>query len=349
MRVRGRGTLPEAYDELHLGIVLYHPETADVVDANDRATALYGYTAAQLRELSVDVYSANTYSFFEQTLRSRVMAAAGGHPQRFKWRVKRADGALIWVRVDMSRVTFDDRPYVLAEVRDITEQHDNHRQVSLLSRIIRHNLRNDVNVITGYAEKIEAESVSDRLSQYARKIQNQAADIASIPESVKQIERAIDTSDTDRSLRNVRTVVAAVVEKYRTAYPDADITITERTGMWVHVDDALAHALEHAIENAIVHNDRPNPTVGVIVGESPNTGRVEIRIVDDGPTIPPVEVEALDGRAQTTSTSHGSGVGLFVMKWCIESLGGELKIESREDRGNVVHFYLPPKTPVADS
>jgi len=61
-----------------------------------------------------------------------------------------------------------------------------------------------------------------------------------------------------------------------------------------------------------------------------------------------MEVEALDEHTETTATSHGSGVGLFVMKWCIESLGGELKIERREDdRGNVVSFYLPPKEPPA--
>jgi hypothetical protein len=33
------------------------------------------------------------------------------------------------------------------------------------------------------------------------------------------------------------------------------------------------------------------------------------------------------------------------MKWCIESLGGELEFEERDPRGNVVRLYLPPKSP----
>lgn len=62
-----------------------------------------------------------------------------------------------------------------------------------------------------------------------------------------------------------------------------------------------------------------------------------------------LEIEALDEYTETTATSHGSGVGLFVMKWCIESLGGELKIERRDRRGNTVSFYLPPKAPPDDT
>jgi len=33
------------------------------------------------------------------------------------------------------------------------------------------------------------------------------------------------------------------------------------------------------------------------------------------------------------------------MKWCIESLGGELATESGDRRGNTIRFYLPPKMP----
>ncbi|TKX83031.1 ATP-binding protein, partial [Halorubrum sp. SS5] len=42
-------------------------------------------------------------------------------------------------------------------------------------------------------------------------------------------------------------------------------------------------------------------------------------------------------------TSHGSGIGLFVMKWCVESLGGEVLFESRNSGGNAVCLLLPPK------
>ncbi len=103
--------------------------------------------------------------------------------------------------------------------------------------------------------------------------------------------------------------------------------------------------MSHALENAIVHAESDRPTVEVVIGPSPNTGRAEIRIVDDGPPIPANETDALDEFTETTSTSHGSGVGLFVMKWCIESLDGEIAFDRHDAGGNVVSFYLPPREP----
>lgn len=108
---------------------------------------------------------------------------------------------------------------------------------------------------------------------------------------------------------------------------------------------AFTHALTAALENAIVHSDEAEPVVEVSIGPSPNTGRVEICIKDANPPIPEDELEALFKPTETTSTYHGTGVGLFVMKWCVESLGGEIKFETREPRGNAIYFYLPPKTP----
>jgi anti-sigma regulatory factor (Ser/Thr protein kinase) len=118
--------------------------------------------------------------------------------------------------------------------------------------------------------------------------------------------------------------------------------VAEREPLWIHVDEAFDHALAHALENAIVHNESTEPMVDIAVDTSPNTGRAEISIVDTGPPIPAIEMDAVSDIMDTTSTSHGSGVGLFVMKWCIESLGGELTFE-RHSNGNVVSFYLPPK------
>ncbi|MEF8857231.1 MAG: ATP-binding protein [Haloplanus sp.] len=123
------------------------------------------------------------------------------------------------------------------------------------------------------------------------------------------------------------------------------MTVTESEPMWTDVDDSFTHAVAHALENAIRHGEESPPVVRVTIGPSPNTGRVEIRIEDDNPPIPDAELSALDDREETTTTSHGTGVGLFVMKWCIESLGGELTIERGDSRGNTVYIYLPPKDP----
>lgn len=344
----GDGILPNAYENLQVGITLHNSRTGDVIDANHRLESLFGYSTAELREMNIEEFSANTHPFSQAEAERRVQAAAEGTPQQFEWRVKCSNGELIWVDVHFSDITIDQQLYVRGEIRDITEYKTNDRRLSLFYRLLRHNLRNDVNVISGYADLLKSDHEMNELVTIAEKIHQTANGLNRIAESVKQIEETITREDSNQSIRRVRHIVEGVAGEYREEFPRASITVTERTELWVNTDQSLHHAVAHAIENAIEHNDQPEPSVTIRIDESPNTGRVEIRISDTGPPIPTDELAALNDYSETTTTMHGSGVGLFVMKWCVESLGGELKFEENTPRGNIVYFYLPPKDPPSD-
>jgi len=337
-------SLPSEYEQLHLGIALYDPSTGSVLDANGRLETLYGYSTETLQRLSLDEYSANTYDYSHTRLRRRFQEAGEGRPQSFRWRIKRGDGTLVWVQVHLSALTVAGTQRVLAEVRDIEAYTSASQRIGLLSRIMRHNLRNDLTVISGRAEQIAAASDDERVGEHVRKIRQKAGDIDRMTESVRQIERATTTEAAHRRRSDAASVVGDVVSGLRERYPAAEITVREATEMWFRVDRTFAQALCHAVENGIVHAADPDPSVTVTVDESPNTGRVEIRIADSCPPIPEVEIDALDAPGENTSTAHGTGVGLFVMRWSIESLGGEISFDRAGD-GNVVSFLLPPESP----
>ncbi|MFC7027205.1 ATP-binding protein [Halomicroarcula sp. GCM10025324] len=343
MSVQFDERLPARFEQLHVGIVLYDSETGAVLDANDRIEAIFGYDVAALREMAIDEYSANTQTDGGTQLRKWMRAAADGEPQQCQWRVKRADGELIWTEIRLSHYGPQGEGCVLAEVFDITDHYTATRRVGLFSRVLRHNLRNDVTVIAGRAEHIGDEADEQRVRTDAETIRRKAGEVARLTEAVKQIDRAMAETVADRTLENATDAVAEVVEPLRERYPDATVTVAERDEMWIHIDDTFDHALTHAVDNAIRHDDG-DPTVEITVGASPNTGRVEISVADTAPPIPDTELDAIDDLTQTTTTAHGSGTGLFVLKWCVESLGGELRFD-RRDGGNVVRIYLPPKTP----
>ena len=344
MSVQTGDTLPGRYEQLHIGVALYDPATATVLDANERLEQLFGYPTAALQRLTVDEYSANTYDYSCERLHRRFADAAGGDSQAFRWRIKRDDGTLVWVQVHLSALTVAGERRVLAEVRDIEAYTTASQRVGLLSRIMRHNLRNDLTVISGRAEQI-ASTDDETVREHVEKIRQTADSIDRMTESVRQIERATSPDSAHREHQRAATAASAAVADLRDRYPEADITVDEATPMWFSVDGAFAQALSHAVENGIVHATDSAPEVTVTVNESPNTGRVEIRVTDGCPPIPAVEIDALDAPGENTSTAHGTGVGLFVMKWSIESLGGEIAFERAQDRGNVVSFYLPPEAP----
>jgi signal transduction histidine kinase len=68
-------------------------------------------------------------------------------------------------------------------------------------------------------------------------------------------------------------------------------------------------------------------------------GRIEVRIADDGPGMPP-EVLARLGNPFFTTRPQGSGLGLFLSRRLAESGGGELNIESGA-QGTVCTVRLP--------
>ena len=341
MPCRTDATLRAAYDDLHVGIALYDPETGAVLDANDGLESTFGFTADELRDLSVETYTANTHSFSASEFHEHLRASADGESQSFVWRVKRGDGELVWVRLHLSRRADG---LVRAEVRDVTDSYHTRRREELFWRLLRHNLRNGANVLTGHGERIADAAESEAVRASAAIVRDTAGGLGRMAESVTEIEQAM-RGGTEGRVRRVADAIRGVADDLAADHPEATVELAERERMWTVVDESFTHAVAHALENGVVHAERSAPVVGVTVGPSPNTGRVEIRIEDDNPPIPDAELRALDDRAETTTTSHGSGVGLFVMKWCIESLGGELAIESDDRRGNTIRFYLPPKAP----
>ncbi|MCU4719109.1 PAS domain-containing sensor histidine kinase [Halapricum hydrolyticum] len=345
MGLRKATKLSSVYDTLHVGIALYDPETGTILDANDHLETLTGYASEELRRLSVSAYTANTYPHSEAKFKSRLRTCLADGPIQFTWRMKRADGELIWVQVHLSPQTVPGGDAVRVEVRDITDYYETHHRAELFWRMLRHNLRNEATIIGGHVDRIEASAEAESVRDVLATVRSRVERLGRMAESVSEIEQAVSQTDTQRIRRHVTEAVRDTVERVTAAYPAANVTVTERKEMWIHADDAFMHALTHALENAIVHSDASEPVVEVTVGPSPNTGRVEIRIVDSNSPIPDNEIDALSGPADIQDTSHGSGVGLFVMKWCIESLGGEIKFDRSDSRGNTVYFYLPPKSP----
>lgn len=357
MATKPPARLPPAYDALRVGIALFDPIDATVASANERLESLVGYSTEELRDLSVGRYTANTYRFSESEFADRLREATAGDSPEFTWRVKRSDGELVWVRVSLSEWRGDGgrgddengpgneaaESLVLAEIRDITEHYAASRRETLFWRVLRHNLRNEANKIIGYTGEILRTTDDEEVRDAAASARSAATGLGAIATSVKEIQQAVSRSETSRSYRLAVDAVRDVVAALEPSYPDAEFVVAERRPMWVHVDAAFDHALRHAIENAVRHAADPGPTVEVTVRPSPNTGRVEIRVADANPHIPKAETDALDAFGEVTSTRHGTGVGLFVMKWCIESLGGELEFERREPRGNVVRLYLPAR------
>jgi len=108
-------------------------------------------------------------------------------------------------------------------------------------------------------------------------------------------------------------------------------------------NDLIDSALWHLVSNGIEHNDSAEPWVRLSVESTDQW--VRVTVTDDGPGIPESERKVLEHGTET-ALEHGSGLGLWLVKWITDSVGGDVSFAEREPRGSMVTVELA--TPVGD-
>jgi len=336
-------------DDLETGIVVFDPDTGEILDVNGAVERLSGYSTSELTSMSIEEVSAEVTAYSQERGEQLVRAAATGSPQGVEWRVKRADGELVWVSARLKRTTLEDTPVVVAEIEDITDHKERERRLRLLNRITRHNLRNKVSIINGYANLLEETLDDTEAVDQLQRICDASDDLFELTATIRNLKSITDPDHVRQRPIDLSKLVTEAVEEYRATYPEVDWSLDCETGLCASADKSLRSALEEAVENAAKHNASDDPAVHVTATESAETGQLVVRIEDNGPPIPSGEKQAVADDYDPQPTAHGEGIGFWVMHSVVEVLGGRLAIET-DSRGNTVEFFLPPAdSPPAES
>lgn len=212
--------------------------------------------------------------------------------------------------------------------------------LEVLLRVLRHNLRNDLSSIRGLADMIANEEVPGPV--YAERIRGTAESLQATAEKANDLEASL-VNMGQRDELYLPELVGTVVADQRQTFPSAQISISIPAGdIEITSNRAiLSFVLQEAIENAAVHSDNQTPDIEVEVAADTRTEyAASIAVIDDGPGIPDHELAPLE-QERERPLEHGSGLGLWAIKWGVEGLGGEVEFTEKEPRGSVVRFHLP--------
>jgi PAS domain S-box-containing protein len=218
--------------------------------------------------------------------------------------------------------------------RDATDRKRRDRLISVIHRVLRHNLRNDMGVIRGYAELLE-ETVDDDDVELAQRIHNTADRLIDLSETVQKLEENIDSPPQLEPI-DVVPLVTRVVTQIDEAHSDASITIDASDTAVAQTAPRLETAIWELVDNAATHAG-DTPTIEVEVCVTAND--VVIRVIDDGPGLPDLERSVLLS-GEETPLVHGKRLGIWLVYWIVTSLDGELDV--LEDRpGAAIEIQLP--------
>lgn len=110
------------FDNVNDAIFIHDVETGTILDVNRKMTEMYGYTAEEMRGVSVGVVSARDPSFTQEEALRRIHAAAKEGPQLFEWKCRDRAGRLFWTEVSLKRADIGGNHRLLALVRDISKR-----------------------------------------------------------------------------------------------------------------------------------------------------------------------------------------------------------------------------------
>lgn len=212
-----------------------------------------------------------------------------------------------------------------------------------MSRFLRHNIRNDLNVVQGYADILQERHPEHE--EELEKIMDISDKVMERSQKARTLERVLDDPETIRT--DVSEYVDLVVSEMRAAHPDVTFDVDVPEDMWVSVTPHFTTALENLLENAIEHNDDDAPRVSVSADVKEEV--VELRVADNGPGIDEHEINVID-QERETSLQHGSGFGLWVVSCVVTKSEGDLEVKSGDGTTVIVRLQRasPPEPPAGE-
>ncbi|MFB6196406.1 MAG: ATP-binding protein [Haloplanus sp.] len=223
-------------------------------------------------------------------------------------------------------------------IRQLGRKNDRVAQLNqrntVLNRVLRHNVRNDINVITGHLDLIASELDGER-ADLLEPIRRKSNEIIEMSRAARHIQ-SIENLDEDPAV-DLIPYIETQIQTVRETHPSIAITTDLPEQAWADVGPLVQTVIDNLLENAIEHNDR-QPRIHVAVETAPDA--VTVEVADNGPGIPEQELCALTGE-ESDQITHGSGLGLWLVLWFVENADGTLSFERNQPRGTKVRMTLP--------
>lgn len=328
--------------------VLVINEERDYLLWNDRFVELWGVPEAYLEEHSEETaldwamgrladpdefidQVEYLYEHPEEESRDRIELRDGRCFDRYSAPVRGADGTYL------GRVWFfRDITQTMQYQRDLEETKE---KLEALNRVVRHDIRNDMSIILGWAELLE-DHVDEAGTEYLDKIQRSGDNIVELTTIAREyVETLTDGEGSQVKPTPLRSTLQTEVHLRRESFPEAEMYVDgDVPEVDVLANGMLGSVFRNLLNNAVQHNDGPHPTVEVSCRDTGDA--IVVSVADNGPGIPDDQKEVIFGKDERGLDSAGTGIGLHLVETLVSDYGGEVWVEDNEPRGSIFKVRL---------
>ncbi len=333
------------------GLIIFDAETRKVLEANEAACRLYGYTSEKFSQLSVYDLSAEP-----ERSKQRIDAMlATGLVRVSPVYHKTSDGTILTLEISSGSFTWNEQRLFFAVIRDIAEQQKLDQMKDDMLSAVSHEMRTPLTAMLGFAEfMLENPVEPDQLKEYLGIICKETGRLKELIDNLLDLQRLragfgmsdLQPVDIGELLRELGTFFARQSSLHQLSW-DAPQTSAVLLGN----RELLHQALSNLLSNAI----RYSPEGGLIslsARVEVEEGQVVFSVQDQGQGIPPESRKQIFSRFfridnRDGTRVGGSGLGLPLVKEIAEAHAGRVWVESEEGVGSTFYMSIPlrPKLP----
>ena len=315
-----------------------------VLNVNDAALELGGFDREAVVGDPFDEASWWTHATaVQERVRDALDRAAAGEFVRYETDVRGVAG-LETIDFSAKPVTNDagEVTLLVVEGREITDQRRQRQQMAMMQRVMRHNIRNDLNKVRGWAQVLAEETDAEARATHLDRIEAILEEWESMTEGMRRIRRLTTSPEVDRPAIEVQSVM-----EHLTAWTgevdfslDVDSTVPDDSTVWI--PGTLEEALETLITTAFTRATDPDPAVTVSLSDTTDRW-VEAEVVITGSGLTETDMEVLT-TGEETALTHAQGLDIWVVRTMIRTVGGEITAQAT-DTGTRVTFRVPVQHP----
>jgi signal transduction histidine kinase len=220
----------------------------------------------------------------------------------------------------------------------LAEQNREQREtLALLTRLLSHDIRNDMAVIEGHADLL-GEHVAEEGRSHVTVIQTHIDEADQLLQSANALIKSI-TEEREFEPVDLSNVLDRELETIRTDHEAVTLEADVPPGLRVEADQLIHQIFSNLFQNAVFHNDVDELTIRTTAEQTDEA--VDVTISDTGDGIPPEVRETCFELGEKGPESGGDGIGLYLVSRLVDLYGGTIAVDESPSGGTRFHISFP--------
>jgi len=206
-----------------------------------------------------------------------------------------------------------------------------------------HDLKGPVASMVGLVTLAKKELSGKLAMQYCEMLEKSSKNLKEVLENLLDVTK-IKTGDVKISEVSLLEVSKAVISRleYRISRSSAQVSLPTKDLTLKSDRIFISSILQNLIENAVKYGGNADEKPKITISWEDKGGTIICHISDNGPGIHRnFRAKIFEMFYRANETKSGSGLGLYIVKSAVETIGGSISIKSEEHQGSTFIVELP--------